>query len=410
MASPSLSLYLLAARRAAPGPRPALPPAPQGAPVVWFDLGARDDIAGLAQLARRMRIARPGMAFLLTATAGAPAAGGFPEGTVALPRPADRLPDLHGFLDHFDPGLVVLAAPDLPPALIHAARARGLPVALVDLELAEGAALPWRWSVGMAGALLRRLGLILARDRTTERGLMRTAGPGLAVHVTGRIEATYDPPDHDEAERSALAGLIEARPVWHAVDVPEAEEEAVLAAHAWALRFAHRALLILAPESPARAPALVERLERAGFDTALRSADEDPTEDIQVLVADVEGESGLWFRLAPVTLLGGTLAGAGARRSPAEPAALGSAILHGPQTRTQAAALAELDAAGAAWRISTPAALAEAVADAITPDRAARLALNAWKVVTKGAEVRECAMQLLFERLDAARRGAGGRG
>lgn len=402
MASPSLSLYLLAARRGAAGPRPVLPPAPGGSQLVWFDLGRRAEVTGLVQLAHRMRVARPGIAFLVTAGGRAPDVDRFPEGTVAASRPVDRLPDLNGFLAHFDPGLVVLTEPDLPPALIHAARARGLSVALADFELPEGTPLPWRWSVGMAGALLRRLGPILVLDGATERGLMRIAGPGLPVHVTGRIEATYDPPGHDEAERSALAALIGARPVWHAVDVPEAEEEAVLAAHAWALRFAHRALLILAPDNPDRAPALVERLERAGFDTALRSADEDPVEDVQVLVADVEGESGLWFRLAPVTLLGGTLAGAGPRRSPAEPAALGSAILHGPQVRSHAAALAELDAAGAAWRVSAPAALAEAVADAITPDRAARLALNAWKVVTKGAEVRERAMQLLFDRLDAA--------
>lgn len=402
MQSPTLSIYLLAARRASAVAGPALPPRPLGGPLVWVHLDADSSAQGLAQLARRMQGLRPDLVFLATAEDRAPDLDRFPPGTAAAALPADRLPDLRAFLDRFAPALVLLTGPELPPALIHAATARGLPVALADLELADGAPLPWRWTAGMAAALLRRIDPILAVDRATERVLKRIAGPELPVAVTGRIEATFDPPAHDEAERAALAGMIESRPVWLAAEVPEAEEAAVIEAHQRSLRFAHRALLVLVPADPARGAALAALAEAAGLVAARRAAEEDPGEDVQVLVADLPGEIGLWYRLAPLCFMGGTFTGTGAGRSPEEAAALGSAVLHGPRTTAHAAAYARLVAARATQPVARPEALGPAVADFLSPDRAAQLAFNAWAAATAGAEVRERVMQRLFERLDRA--------
>lgn len=401
MQSPTLSLYLLAARRGSGASAATLPPRPEGGPLIWMHLDVDSSAQGLAQLARRMQGARPDLTFLATAEAAAPDIERFPPGSVAAVLPADRLPDLRAFLDRFAPALVLLTGPDLPPALIHSASERGIPVALADLAIADGAPLPWRWTAGMAAALLRQMGPILVADRATERVLARIAGPGLPVAVTGRVEATLDPPGHDEAERAALAEIIEARPVWLAADLPEAEEDGIIAAHQRILRFAHRALLVLAPADPARAGPLAARIEADGMEVARRSADEDPDGDVQVLLADLPGELGLWYRLTPVTYLGGTLSGTTPGRSPEEPAGLGSAILHGPKTAAHAAAYARLTAARATQRVATAEALAVALADLIAPDRSAQLAYNAWAAATTGAEVRERVMQRLFERLDA---------
>jgi len=398
--SPSLSLYLLAARRASTRPVSSLSARPEADPLIWIHVDPGSSLQGLGQLAHRMQGLRPDLGFLVTAPGRAPPLAHFPQGSAAETLPPDRLPDLRAFLDHFRPALILLTGPELPPALIHVADGAGIPVALADLELAPSDPAPWRWSAGMAAALLRRIGPILLADAATARVLARVAGPGLPATVTGRIEATFDPPGHDEDERLILAELIGARPVWLAADLPEAEEEAVIAAHAWALRFAHRALLILAPADPDRATAIAARLSARGLEVARRSAEEDPEEDVQVLIADLPDEIGLWYRLAPVAFLGGTLTGKGPRRPPAEAAGLGSAILHGPRFGAEREVLADLDAAGAACKVVDAAGLAEALADILTPERAAELAFRAWQHATTGAEVRERAMQLLFERLD----------
>ena len=98
---------------------------------------------------------------------------------------------------------------------------------------------------------------------------------------------------------------------------------------------------------------------------------------------------GLWYRLAPVCFMGGTLLpGPGAApRHPFEPAALGSAIIHGPLTEAHSAEWTQLDGASAARMVADPAGLSRAVADLSAADQAAMLAGNAWAVSTGGAAV-----------------------
>ena len=98
------------------------------------------------------------------------------------------------------------------------------------------------------------------------------------------------------------------------------------------MRMAHRLLLILSPATPEDGPGLRDALEAEDWVVALRSDGEEPDPEIQIFVADAPGEAGLWYRLAPITFLGGSLVRGGQGRDPCEPAALGSAILTGPDT------------------------------------------------------------------------------
>ncbi len=107
---------------------------------------------------------------------------------------------------------------------------------------------------------------------------------------------------------------------------------------------------------------------------------------------------GLWYRLSPVSLMGGSLAPVGGH-NPFEPAALGSAILHGPHVANFADIYARLAAANAT-RAVEGATLGATLAEVLEPDVAARMAHAAWEVCSEGAEVTEKAMDLLFAMLD----------
>ena len=185
-----------------------------------------------------------------------------------------------------------------------------------------------------------------------------------------------------------MAAALNTRPVWLAAGVPEAEEAAVIAAHRAALRLAHRLLLILVPENPDRAATLAAQMEEAeGWTVAQRAREEEPDAETAVYLPDSTQEYGLWYRLAPVTFVGGSLGGQGAIRNPMEAAALGSAIIYGPRAGGFGAAFGRLGAARAARAVGSAADLAEALAEVLAPDRAARLAQAAWTVASDGAEV-----------------------
>jgi len=64
-----------------------------------------------------------------------------------------------------------------------------------------------------------------------------------------------------------------------------------------------------------------------------------------VYVADTIGEMGLWYRLVPVALVGGSFARVGGH-NPHEPLALGCGVLHGPNVWNFAESYDRLDAQG----------------------------------------------------------------
>lgn len=394
--------YLLAARRSRPEARPDREARPKG-PLVWLHAGRSASLASLAQLAQRLVREQKSLHVLVTTESAPPALSGFPKATKADALPPDLTAEAGRFLDHWAPDVAIIAGSDLPAALVVTAHGRGIPLLLVDASAPARLSLGGRLRRGMTASLLGRFARLLAQDPDSARGLQRLGAPVGRIEVAGRIEETSEPLTCNEAEREVLAQLLQARPVWFAAACPEAEEEAVIAAHAHAMRLSHRMLLIIAPANPSRGSALCERLSREGWVVARRSADEEPDPEVQAYIADTEGEMGLWYRLAPVTFMGGTLLPGGAGRNPFEAAALGSAIMHGPHLNPYPDAYGRLAEARATRCAASPEALASTISELMAPDRAALLAHNAWAVSSGGAEVTDRVAQAILETLAARR-------
>ncbi len=381
-----LSLYQLATRRDTAPPHDR-PPRPAGR-LIWLHAPEADQASALIELARQVR-EEDGHPVLLTAP-DLPAGllRDLPEGVIWQPPPPDTPEAVRAALDHWIPEVILFSGGELRPTLVQEAASRKCPMAMVE---ARAPVLPQGregWFPGLIRATLAQMQTVLALDDTALKALRKAGAPNLVL--TGRMERPSAVLHGNEAERAALARLMNSRPVWLAVGVPEAEEAAVIAAHRAALRLAHRLLLILVPDEegagPGRLPALVTRLEEQGWNVAQRAADEDPDPEIQVLLADLS-ELGLWYRLAPIAFLGGSLAGQGSARNPMEAAALGASLIQGPRPGAHGAVFGRLGAARAARLVATPADLAEALAELLSPDRAAKLAQAAWGVASEGVEV-----------------------
>ncbi|GHD98883.1 hypothetical protein U879_20520 [Defluviimonas sp. 20V17] len=382
-----LRLYLFAtARRARPGGQePAGRADRPSGPLIWMPL-AGGIPPSLPQLIGHLQEA-PGATRStpeVLVTLPGDASPSLPPDVLVASAPPQSLPDIRRFLDRWRPDLVVLTGDCLPAALIHEARRAGIAVQWIDAAPPR-AGHPKRFP-GVLRALLQSLSLIVARDRESARALRRLGASDSRIEIAG---APHEEPivlPYVEAEREAMAALLRARPIWLAAGLPEAEENLVLEAHRAALRKAHRLLLIAVPHDPARAEALRAKMEIAqGWSVACRSSDEEPDEEVQAYIADTEGEMGLWYRLAPISYMGGSLT-SGARRSPLEAAALGSAIVHGPEHGPHGATFVRLAEARATRPILSSPELGRAVAELIAPDRAAALSHNAWEASTAGAE------------------------
>lgn len=366
--------------------------------VVWFHAGPGTDLEAVAETARRIVQRRPGTSVVLTSL-------DVPVTTVLPPiymvaEPDESSKEIRKFLDHWRPDAVVLAGDVTLPAALAELRERDIPLHLVDASLSESFARRLRWAPGAGAALFGRVSRILTPTEADAQAFRRLKAPADRVEARGRLEEGTAPLPCNRSDHAALAQLLAARPVWLAIAVEPAEIEAVVTAHRRAMRAAHRLLLILEPSEAESGPALRDALEADGFVVALRSDGEEPDPDNQIFVADVPGEAGLWYRLAPITFLGGSLVRGGPGHDPCEPAALGSAILTGPDMGRHRRRIQRFLGAGAARMVGSANALGESVADLLAPDKTAEMARRAWEITSSGSELTDLVIDLVTESLD----------
>ena len=106
-----------------------------------------------------------------------------------------------------------------------------------------------------------------------------------------------------------------------------------------------------------------------GHSVAIRSQGQLPTPDTDVWLVDTMGEMGLWYRLAPVTFVGGSFGTAGGH-TPFEPILLDSAVLHGPNVANFAPSYRALAASKAVITVNSASDLASAVERLLTDEAA----------------------------------------
>ena len=387
-----LTLYNLGAKTA-PRTDPPWPARPNGR-LVWLHAPGPESLAAMQELARHL-IEDDGVSVLLTGAEPA-------TRTEALwqPAPADTPRIVQAFLDHWRPEVAVFSEGELRPAMIHDATLRRLPMLMVDAR--NPRLMPGRdgWYPGLIRSALALFQHILVLDDSAARAFCKAGASPDQITVAGRMEEASAALPYVERDRAALAKVLATRPIWLAADVVEDEEAAVIAAHREVLRLAHRLLLILVPHDPARAPALAAMMEEhEGWRVAERRLEQEPDTETEVYLPDAS-EYGLWYRLAPVTFLGGSLEGKGCHRTPMEAAALGSAILYGPRFGSFGLAYGRLGAARAARMVGSDGDLAQALGDLLSPDRAARQAQAAWTIASEGAEVTDRVMGLIRSIMD----------
>ncbi|MEE4119766.1 MAG: 3-deoxy-D-manno-octulosonic acid transferase [Paracoccaceae bacterium] len=376
------------ARAPKPGPRPPSEPhaGRRAGPRRLLCIGP--DHRAFADLADRLEADLPDLEILLpaappgtkTATSGAAASGAGLRLAEGGRRAASRW--------------VAANAPDLalwhgeigPEPLLETLIAAQVPVVAVDVPAPPGEGgrrRPWR-------SLLGGLARILVRDEAAARVLRQFGPAGLRLEVAGRFVPVPDPPPCEESDRDHFAQLLHARPAWLAVFPTEAEIPAFVEAHRLALQGAHRLLLLLCPRDPAQGAPLASWLRGEGWRVARHNAGEEPDDGTEVFVVDDPAEIGLWYRLAPICVIGGSFRpDAVGSADPADAARLGSAILCGPESAPHADWIDRLDRAGGMARVDELGSLGVVLSDMLSPDRAASLAQVAWDVASDGARVQE---------------------
>jgi len=340
--------------------------------LVWLHGASVGETLSVLPLVEALLVADPGLGLLVTSGTLASAellAQRLPPRAVHQFIPVDTPAAAERFIAHWRPDLAVFVESEIWPNLLIAARRAGAATALVSARLSDASLRGWRRLPGAARALFGGFDLVLTQDEATAMALA-----ALGARDDGRLNLKLvgEPLPADPAALQAVRLALGDRPVLLAASTHPGEDEWVLEVFAWLKDRANRPLLVLAPRHTVRGRALAEAASAQGFRVARRAVGEALDATTQVYVADTLGELGLWFRLAKVALICGSLLPRIGGHNPLEASRLGCPAASGCHVENWRGIYAALEAERAVRMVGGATELASVLAEALTDDSVLR--------------------------------------
>ncbi|MDP1868874.1 3-deoxy-D-manno-octulosonic acid transferase [Bradyrhizobium sp.] len=324
-------------------------------PLVWIHGASVGEVLAAAGLIERLR--ELNLRILLTSgtvTSADIVAKRFPADIIHQYVPYDSPRYVGRFLDHWRPSLALFIESDLWPNLILSSAARRLPMVLINGRMSQRSFPRWNRMSGTISALLGKFEVCLAQSKLDAE---RFAALGSRnVVTTGNLKLDVPAPPADPAKLERLISVTRGRPIIVAASTHPGEEEILCEAHRTLAGFFPSLLTVIVPRHADRGEAIARTIEACGLHAGLRSREELPTATTDIYVADTMGELGLFYRLAPVVFMGGSLVPHGGQ-NPIEAVKLGASIVHGPHVFNFTDVYEALDRAGGARQADTQEAL-----------------------------------------------------
>lgn len=238
--------------------------------------------------------------------------------------PVDTPAAVKRFVDYWKPDAALWIESEFWPNLLSEIAAHKIPLILINGRVSDRSFERWR----KFPAFCRELqGLFTKSFGQTDEDARRLQVLGAKdAACVGNLKFAAGDLPYDADEFAKLEKQIANRPCWIAASTHEGEEEQ-LAFVQNALK-TKNALMILAPRHPKRGDEIEKLLKPAGLSVARRSRGEDIAPDTAVYLADTIGEMGLFYRLAQIAFVGGSLVAFGGQNI-IEPARLGKAVVCG---------------------------------------------------------------------------------
>lgn len=398
-----LAAYRALARRGEARAQTFEMPRPTGE-LLWIHCAERDGFIAVVDLAQRQIASRTGLRVLISMTTlprdTDPEGTRLPEGVLLTEICDDHPASVAAFLAHWAPDCCVWTWGGLRPNLVLAAAARKCPLFLINVDSAGFDGRRERWLPDVARSLLPLFRAVMARTPAAARRLTQLGLARDDVEVTTSLLAGGQALPCNQADLTDLSTACIGRSIWFANGVQQEELQTVLAAHRQALRLSHRLLLVLHPSGTLAAQEALEETRKQDFRVLGWDDGNYPDETTQVLITEDPRDIGLFYRVAPVSFIGGSLVAGRDGADPLEAAALGSAILYGPRVGRHLQSYSRLATAGAARIINDSTALGMAITRLVAPDQAAMMAHAGWDVVTEGAELMDRITDLVQDMLD----------
>ncbi|HSH84057.1 MAG TPA: 3-deoxy-D-manno-octulosonic acid transferase [Guyparkeria sp.] len=343
---------------------------------VWLHAVSLGETRTAAMLVKELHRRWPGLPVVLSTTTETGAEAARALGVPHFYAPYDYARGQRRVLRSLRPRLVVVMETELWPNLVREVNRAGVPLVIANARLSDRSFDRYRrWGGALLREVLAGIDLICAQSPADRERFVALGAPRVAD--CGNLK--FDLPVAD----SIPAVPADRVHTWLAASTHPGEEQQVLAAHARLRERYADAGLILVPRHPERANEVLRQAESAGFSVGRWRADTPVEQRPMVEVIDRAGLLAERFAEVPVIFMGGSLQPIGGH-NPIEPAAVGRAVLSGPEVHNFRAVFAALTEVGAVREVADAEALAAGVIECFEAPAAWRAAGERARAVIAG--------------------------
>jgi 3-deoxy-D-manno-octulosonic-acid transferase len=379
-------------------------------PVIWLHAVSVGEVGVCLQLLRALEPSLPAFQFIVsttTSTGMGELRRRLPPHIQAIYYPADFPGVVSRTLDTLRPRAIILVEAELWPNLLWQAQDRDIPLFLVNARLSERSFKGY----GRFSLLFRRIfskfRAVGCQQSSDAQRLIALGFPAGAMRTVGNMK--FDAAQPDARPGLDVPGLLRQIGVNPNAKLlvagsTHAGEEAILAEMLPRLRQRFPELfLILVPRHFERAKEVGQELAARGIPFVYRSdiTGEKPfaSGKLECLLVNSTGELKFFYEQATLVFVGKSLTADGGQ-NPIEPAALGKAMVFGPNMQNFKAIAGAFLAEKAAIQVPDAAGLEQTIAELLGDDqRRSEIGVRALEVVRQNLGATARTVQLITDRL-----------
>ncbi|MDP8162209.1 lipid IV(A) 3-deoxy-D-manno-octulosonic acid transferase [Pasteurella skyensis] len=237
------------------------------------------------------------------------------------------------FLHFIQPKVIIVVETELWPNLIKQANAKQIPFVIANARLSTRSSKRYGYLKKYIQPMINSIQLVMAQDKVSTDRFANLGIPSERLINTGNLkfDLNIDEPLYQNIKQLTHTLKLGDRPVWIAGSTHDGEDKIILRAHKILLKTYPNLVLILVPRHLERFDSVAEIIKKTNMSFIRRSEYQPLDQNTSVLLGDTMGEMMLFYGIADIAFVGGSLVKHGGH-NPLEPIAFKIPVISGIYT------------------------------------------------------------------------------
>jgi len=232
---------------------------------------------------------------------------------------------IKNFMNFWQPEIGIFVESEIWPNLVDIS-SKKFPVILVNASMSDASYKKWCYCKSFIKLIINKFKIVMTKNEDSTNKFKKLGSQN--VVNLGNLKFANSKPKISTKAVNEIATAIGTRPVLLASSTHDGDDDFILECYQRLKKEFHDLFLIIAPRHPVRAKQIIKSITARNFDVSVRSKAQVISAKTEVYLADTIGELGLFYSLANISFIGGSLKNGG--HNIIEPSYFNNLILFGP--------------------------------------------------------------------------------